>query len=66
MEFEIVTTCEPCNGTGTVENFRNQDVTCIECEGKKFNVYNDNLYDNILQCAEDYPEAICIRRMYIS
>ena len=65
MEFEIVTTCIPCNGTGTVEDHRDRDTTCVECEGMGFNVYNGELYDGIVECAEDYPEATSIRQMHV-
>ena len=65
MEFEIVTTCIPCNGASTVEDHRDRDTTCVECEGKGFNVYNGELYDGIVECAEDYPEATSIRQMHV-
>ena len=65
MEFEIVTTCTTCKGTGIVEDHRDRDTICVECEGMGSNVYNGELYEGIVECAEDYPKATSIRQMHV-
>jgi hypothetical protein len=56
-KYEVVSICKECEGT-RMDHVWN----CENCngEGKVFNTFD--LYNNILEVAKDYPEAISITK----
>ena len=59
-DYFVTSKCLDCEGTGRVEDYRDREQTCWECEGHGSTISKVENYDNIYECAEDYPDALSI------